>query len=276
MRVHAPRSHAYVLLAACVAFPAFLHAAPIDEELADFDSRQDIRALGMAGATVSRARGTDAVLTNPAGLAAIVDSEIAASGTYSNTGVNARLGGDATDASADRMRLGHLGLVYRPDDPSWLGVGMAYGRARDLDMEVETAGIEALGDFARFDVFESRRTVGDIYALTLGVGAEVSPGIRFGVATDVLDGDRDRSVLFDADDAANVDPDLDSARFDDDVARSVSGTRVRFGMELAIVPEFAVGATVALPYDYDIEEDWQQLTRFAFDDGSDVRESGAG
>lgn len=276
MRVHAPKSLIRLSLAACVAFPVVVRAAPIDEELAQFDSPQDIRALGMAGATVSRARGADAALTNPAGLAAMLDSEIAASGTYSNIAANARLGADTTDVSADRLRLGHLGLVYRPSDPSWLGIGMAYGRARDLDAHVETSGIEALGDFAHFDVFEGRQTVGDIYALTLAVGAEVSPGIRLGVATDVLDGGRDRSLLFDADDIANVDAEIDSVRFDDTVTRSVDGTRVRFGVELAIIAEFAVGATVSLPYDYDIEEDWRQLTRFAFDDGSDHRESDAG
>lgn len=276
MRMHAPRSLARLALTVLIAFPAVMHAAPIDEELAGFDSKQDIRALGMGGATVSRARGVDAVLTNPAGLAAMLESEFAASGTYRNAAANARLGATATDASADRARLGHLGLVYRPDDPSWLGVGVAYGRARDLDINVETSGVETFGDFARFDVFERRQTVGDVYALTLGVGAELSPGVRVGVATDLLNGERDRSVLFDASDVANVDGELDFARFDDIVTRAISATRVRVGVELAIVPEFAVGFTAALPYDTDIEEDWEQVTRFDFDDGGDLRESDAG
>jgi long-subunit fatty acid transport protein len=259
-----------------VAFPAVIRAATIDEELAGFDSTQDIRAVGMGGATVSRARGADAVLTNPAGLAAMPESEIAASGTYRNAAVNARLGATTTDASSDRVRLGHLGLAYRPESPSWIGVGIAYGRVRDLDINVETLGVETLGDFARFDVFERRHTTGDVYALTFGVGAEVSPGIRVGVATDILEGERERSILFDARDVSNVDADLDFARFDDVVHRSISAARVRFGAEFAIVPEFAVGLTAAAPYDYDIEEDWEQITRFTFDDGGDQRESEAG
>ncbi len=255
---------------------AAAHAAPIDEELAGFDARQDIRALGMGGATVSQARGADAVSTNPAGLAALTGSEAAASGGYRNLAANARLGADTTDASVDRVRLGHLALAYRREDSSRWGVGATFGAVRSLDENIETAGIETLGDFARFDVFERRDTVGDVYALSLGVGVEVARGVRVGVASDFIEGERDRSLLFDASDISNVDPELDFARFDDLVIRTVSATRLRFGLEVAVVPGLNVGATVAAPYEYDIVEDWLQRTRFDFDDGSDLRESDAG
>jgi hypothetical protein len=260
-------------LALCV---TTARAAPIDEELASFDARQDIRALGMGGGTVSQARGADAVSTNPAGLAALAGSEIAASGGYRNIAANARLGADTTDASVGNLRLGHLALAYRGEDTSRWGVGATFGSVRSLDANIETAGIETLGDFARFDVFERRDTVGDVYALSLGVGVEVARGVRVGVATDFLEGDRDRSLLFDASDISNVDPELDFALFDDVVTRTVSATRLRFGLEVAVVPGLAVGATVAAPYEYDIVEDWLQRTRFDFDDGSDLRETDSG
>ena len=131
--------------AAIVLCVATARSAPIDEELAGFDARQDIRSLGMGGATTSQARGTDAVSTNPAGLAALTGSEVAASGGYRNIAASARLGGDATDASAGRVRLGHLALAYRSDESSRWGIGATFGAVRSLDQNIETAGIETEG-----------------------------------------------------------------------------------------------------------------------------------
>jgi opacity protein-like surface antigen len=248
-------------------------AAPVDEELIGSDVSVHAPTLGMANATVSRARGVDALLTNPAGLGALSRSELALTTTYDGRQLESQLGrNDASSVSASAFRLGNLGFVYDADVPNGFGVGIAYRLVRNLDARSFVEGIETTGDYAGYDVTEDRETLGNVRALTLGLGAEVAPGTRLGVAVDLWDGERDRTILF----VGNHPRTSDGFAFDDDYTRLISASRVKVGLELGVVPELTLGGTILFPSDVDIREDWQQLTTYRNADGTTNKDAQTG
>ena len=239
--------------------------APVDEELIGSDVAVHASTLGMANATVSRARGVDALLTNPAGLGALSRSEFALTTTFNGRRLESQLGrNDPSSVSASAFRLGSLGFVYDADVPSGFGVGIAYQQVRDLDAWSFVEGAETTGDYAGYDVSEDRQTLGNVGALTLGLGAEVAPGTRLGVAVDLWDGQRDRTILFDGNNPRTA----DGFEFDDGYTRLISASRVKLGVELGVVPEFTLGGTILFPSDVDIREDWQQRSTYRNADGT--------
>jgi hypothetical protein len=249
--------------------------AAVEDELIGADVALDARALGMGGATVSRARGLDAVLTNPAGLAALPRSEIAGSATWRDVGLDSTWSGSRSTASVAGARIGSAGVAYRAATRRGVGLGVAYNQVRDLGLRSYTIGVEREGDLAGFDVAEERETLGNIGTLTFAGGVEVSDGVRLGVAADVWDGGRDRFVRLEARDASNL-AELSTLVFDDAYGRSVSGTRLKLGVDLGLMPGVSLGGTVILPTDLDIREDWAQFSEYAYDDGSVDRDRDSG
>lgn len=225
----------------------------IDEELIGFEVSVHASALGMANATVSRARGLDALFTNPAGLGTLSRSELSLTTAYDGDRRKSQLGrNEPSKASVTAFRVGSLGLVYDAETPRGFGVGIAYRQVRPLDAKSLVAGVETRGDYAGSPIAEERETRGNVGALTLGLGVEMARGIRFGIAADLWDGERNRTVLFEG----------DSLVLDDDYTRSISASRVKVGVELGVVPEFTLGGTFLFPSDVEIREDWIQRTLY--------------
>ena len=251
-------------------------SAPVEEELVGSDRSMDVRALGLAGATVSRARGIDAAVTNPAGLAALTESELQASASFERASMETRYGRWNTDDSRSAARLGLLGLAYRPVSMPRLGIGFVVNQVRALDRPFLIDATEIEGDFDGFALVEDRETRGALYAYTVSAGVEVAPGMRVGVGVDVWDGTSTSIARIERRDVRQVDSLLDAVLLDDRVERRFDATRVRIGGELGIVPALTIGGTVVLASDVDIREDWRQFTRLTLDDGSIDSESNPG
>jgi len=232
---------------------------PVEEELIASDAAFHAATLGMANATVSRARGVDALLTNPAGFGALTRSEFALTTTYNGHRLESQLGrNDPSRASTSSLRLGSLAFVYNPDVPRGFGVGIGYRRVRDLDARSLVEGVETTGDYAGYTITEDRETLGSVGALVLGLGAEIARGVRLGVAVDLWDGERNRTVLFQALHPRTA----EEVTFDDHYQRIVSASRAKVGVELGIVKELTLGGTFVFPSDVDIREDWLQRSTF--------------
>ena len=258
------------------AMGGFAVGAPVEDDLVGPDVSMDVRALGVAQATVGRARGIDAVLTNPAALAALTDSELAAAATYRRAGLESGFGPMMHDAAMSGFRIAQFGIVHRVRMMRRVGLGFAFNEVRDLDFRSFVEGTETRGDFRGFAIEEERETLGGVYAYTLGAGIEIAPGVRFGLSTDIWDGSRDRAIFFRGTDERRRDSSLDRVVFDDTITRFVSGTRVKAGVELGLVPALSVGGTYIFPADIDIREEWVQRTRLTFDDGTEDTESDRG
>ncbi|MBM3216073.1 hypothetical protein FJZ36_14295 [Candidatus Poribacteria bacterium] len=252
-------------------------AGPIPEELAASDAWTDLRAMGSAGATVGRARGVNALLTNPAGMGAGPGSEFAASGVYTDGSVGSEVWNlGPRDADTTSLRLGALGLVYDTRTARHLAIGIAYSEVRDLDTRSIVEGVERSGDYSGFRVVEASDTQGKVSSLTLGAGFEVAPGVHVGIASDLWDGRRDRDITFDGDDVSGSDAYYQRVTYDDTISRSISGARLRVGGELAASPALSVGAYVVLPSEIDVREDWAQLSSYRFDDGTRDQDGDSG
>ncbi len=247
----AARMCAAALAAWALAVGASAESVPLEENLAADGRTIDVRSAALAGSTVARARGLDALSTNPAGLAALAYSEVSGSLFYNGGSLETQLGTSPTASSSwSDVRFGHIGIAHRFYEFPWLGVAASYQHSRGLSGRSLVEGVETLGQLAGSAIREEIETDGNVHALSLGAGFEVARGVRVGIALNQWDGARDRHIRYEAGDT-----------YLDDIRRDISATRLKLGAEVGLTPIILFGASAHLPADVDIREDWSQVDR---------------
>ena len=242
---------AAALAAWALAVGAQAESIPVEENLAAGGRTIDVRSAALAGSTVARARGLDALTTNPAGLAALAYSEFSGSLLYNSGNLETQLGTSPTaTASWSGVRFGHIGIAHRFYEYPWLGVAASYHQLRSLSTRSLVEGVETLGPSAGSAIREAIETDGDVYSLSLGAGFEVARGVRVGIALNQWDGGRDRHIRYERGDT-----------YLDDIRRDISATRLKLGAEVGLTPMILFGASAHLPADVDIREEWSQIDR---------------
>ena len=242
---------AAALAAWAFAVGAQAESVPVEENLAADGRTMDVRAAALAGSTVARARGLDALTTNPAGLAALAYSEVSGSLLHNNGGLDTQLGTNPTASSSwSGLHFGHIGIAHRFYEFPWLGVAASYHHLRGLSSRSLVEGVETLGLRAGSAIREEIETDGNVHALSLGAGFEVARGVRVGIALNQWDGGRDKHIRYETEDTSF-----------DDIRRDLSATRLKLGAEVGLTPVLMFGASAHLPADVDIREEWSQLNR---------------
>ena len=239
---------------------------PVEEELAAGERDADARTAALSGATVARSRGLDAVLTNPAGLAALTYSEASGSLTYRRIGLETQLGSNAPfSQSGSGVQFGHLGVAHRFEAHPWLGLGASYQLSRDLDRVSLVEGIETLGPSAGEYIREAAETDGHVRTLSLAMGVEAARGVRLGIGLQQWDGDSRRELEYEA----------GGVVYQDETHRHFTATRLKLSTEVGLTPFLSLGALAHLPCDVDIQEDWSQLDLVRSRTGASSSASGA-
>ncbi|GIX05623.1 MAG: hypothetical protein KatS3mg115_0026 [Candidatus Poribacteria bacterium] len=240
--------------------------APHREPLVGSELPATVSGLALGDATVGRARGVEALTSNPAGLGAMRFSELSGTGLYRSGQSTLHFRGAEFPQRQGLLRLGGIGIAHQTEWGRGLGVGFSIRQRYDLNDRLLMEGIELSGDFQEMQIREEESHSGEVYVTTLGIGAELFPGVRAGAAVELLDGTVTQSKRFEA---TPPDHPLPTVVFDDDLTRAIAGSRLRLGLELGVTPFWNLGAALALPADWEIREEWVFRTRLRDENGED-------
>jgi hypothetical protein len=215
---------------------------------------------------------------NPAGLGLATGIRMDGSITHRRTRVDTRYFGTATQADVNSTGLDALGLSYAfPTVRGAMVFGLGATRLRDLDGRYRLSGYntsdhEWLGE-TWVEACDLDR--GSVYAYTLGLAVESSPGLYLGCSLEAISGRDSYHYQLDAYDTEDVWTPYDGHTWDDGIDYTYRSRGLRLGLgglwrPLALLQ---IGAAVRLPAYVKINEDWYQSQTVYLDDGTTDPES---
>lgn len=209
------------------------------------------RASGLGLAFTGIADDITALYYNPAGLGHLTRGEINLGLTYLNVNTDVSVLGVSRSGTITATRLSNAGFALPIPDLK-LTVALGYHQVRAFERLVQIETSDATGT-----IKESLTEEGQLGALSLGAGYQVSPQLALGVAVDILTGrniytediDFLTGSTVDSSDYIHIEPDY-------------SGVGLSLGLLLAPLPAWRIGVLLRSPQKISISEDYSDASGF--------------
>lgn len=238
------------------------------------------RTMGMGGASLGLADDFTALYWNPAGIAQIRKFELFTSFSHTMASANTAFNGTAvTDSSRSRLRPNSVGFVYPfYTKQGGLAIALGYNRQQNFDYQTEFQGLDptAGNEFSGLVVAEMNANSGGIGIWSFGGSVFISKHILIGGAIDFWEGESLNELNIAAKDTRNIDSELASFRYDDDIERKYSGISGRVGILANLTDALRLGLTLVAPTELVVDEFWREYTVAFYDDGEEASDAVSG
>lgn len=264
---------------------AFAQSAVDAVRILDNELGFGARALGMGGAYTGLADDYSAIYWNPAGLALMQDSEFYGEVSHLNFQNEASFAGNLTEDTGNFTHLRSLGYAFPiPTTRGSFVLGIGYNRVKDFDQNLLFSGFNDQSNGISFNIdsmdYAFDRNVlqqeqiideGGLDQWSVGFGIALSPNVTAGVSAYAWNGNSDYELRFrqeDVDDNFNQFPgDFESYTVFQAISANYSGAGLKLGIMAETAPGLKLGATIALPTTFTVDEIYAEDDELVFDDG---------
>lgn len=232
------------------------------------------RTMGMGGASLGVSDDFTALYWNPAGMAQIQKFEFFTSFSHNTANTDSFFTDDqVTGTSRSRLRPNSIGFVYPLyTQQGGLAIAFGYNRPQNFDFQTAIQGVDPSSGniYSGFLVNETNMTSGGIGIWSFGASAYVTENFLIGGSIDFWSGDSIHQLDVTATNALNVDDNLASFRYDDEVDREYSGIGGRVGILANFTDMVSLGMTLVAPTELTVDEFWREYAEEFYDDNSEI------